>query len=242
MASNDNTVEGVVSQIDAILARIDRAMRMVVSSEADKISSVDRAYLMSAFNENTGHFFRLEKRLLWLSDNAASSEKKRVRSEAERLRKTFKVYRDQFFNAFPDAKIVVTGVPKNSAGIANSLGPITVNQIRQAVNGGGRPVRKAAFTQKAVAALLGIKCGAATIANWERERTKKRPHGYSKELRVNGEKPFFDFVAEYLRTHDGNERLKQFLRGKVVYTEGLTEKQIGLVQAYAQDLAQMRYS
>lgn len=232
MANKDNTVEGVVSQVEKLLERIARAVNAVCENGEDAQDTVEREFLRSAFGETTGRFHRLNERLLWLSDKQTPSDRRVVRSRAAGFRKTFKAHRVRFLTSFPDEKDRGARQSAPAEGATNCLGPHAVNQIKQAVRGGGRPLDKPAFTQKAVAALCCIKSGAATVANWETGRTKKVPCGYKKDLREKGGEAFFNFVSEYLRTHRFNKELKLFLEGKVVYTEGLSEREAGQVQDY----------
>ena len=100
---------------------------------------------------------------------------------------------------------------------------------------GGRPRkgRQPAFTQKAVAVLCGKDVN--TVARWESGAIKP-PLGYRVELRVKGGVEFFDWVREY-NAHNGiADIFVQIQKGNVAYTEGLTEREKGLVEEYIQEL------
>lgn len=240
MPSSDNTVEGVAAQIERLLARVQRAMATVCGCGEEPRVPTDLEYLRNAFGESTGNFPRLNERLLWLADKQLPAVRKAVRSQAAGYRKTFKEHKAKFFEALPGEKR--TSKPQiNVEGATNELGPKALNQIKQTLQGGGRPQGRPAFTQKAVAALLGLKSGEVTVANWEHHRTKP-PLNYTKEMRVKGGKEFFDFVCEYNRINGVNENLKKFLQGKVLYIEGLSEKQMGRVQEFIQELSRLRYN
>ena len=102
---------------------------------------------------------------------------------------------------------------------------------------GGRPKkgRQPAFTQKAVAVLCGKDVN--TVARWESGAIKP-PLDYTAELRVKGGIAFFDWVREY-NAHNGvADIFVQIQKGNVVYTEGLTEREKGLVEEYIQELRQ----
>ena len=102
---------------------------------------------------------------------------------------------------------------------------------------GGRPRkgRQPAFTQKAVAVLCGKSEG--TVAGWENGRIKP-PFDYRAELRVKGGVEFFDWVREY-NAHNGvADIFVQIQKGNVVYTEGLTEREKGLVEEHIRKLRQ----
>lgn len=102
---------------------------------------------------------------------------------------------------------------------------------------GGRPRkgRQPAFTQKAVAVLCGKSEG--TVAGWENGRIKP-PLDYAVELRVKGGVDFFEWVREY-NAHNGvADVFVQIQKGNVAYTEGLTEREKGLVEEYIRELRQ----
>ena len=102
---------------------------------------------------------------------------------------------------------------------------------------GGRPKRgrQPAFTQRAVAVLCGKDVN--TVARWESGAIKP-PLDYTAELRVKGGIAFFDWVREY-NAHNGvADIFVQIQKGNVVYTEGLTEREKGLVEEYIQELRQ----
>ena len=102
---------------------------------------------------------------------------------------------------------------------------------------GGRPRkgRQPAFTQKAVAVLCGK--DANTVARWESGAIKP-PLDYTSELRMKGGVGFFDWVREY-NAHNGvADIFIQIQKGNVAYTEGLTEREKGLVEEYIQALRQ----
>ena len=102
---------------------------------------------------------------------------------------------------------------------------------------GGRPRkgRQPAFTQKAVAVLCGKDVN--TVARWESGAIKP-PLDYTAELRMKGGVGFFDWVREY-NAHNGvADIFIQIQKGNVAYTEGLTEREKGLVEEYIQALRQ----
>ena len=102
---------------------------------------------------------------------------------------------------------------------------------------GGRPRkgRQPAFTQKAVAVLCGKDVN--TVARWESGAIKP-PLDYTAELRMKGGVGFFDWVREY-NAHNGvADIFIQIRKGNVAYTEGLTEREKGLVEEYIQALRQ----
>ena len=102
---------------------------------------------------------------------------------------------------------------------------------------GGRPKkgRQPAFTQKAVAVLCGKSEG--TVAGWENGRIRP-PLGYEAELRVRGGVEFFDWVREYSSHNGVADVFVQIKKGNVAYTEGLTEREKGLVEEYIWKLRQ----
>ena len=102
---------------------------------------------------------------------------------------------------------------------------------------GGRPRkgRQPAFTQKAVAVLCGKSEG--TVAGWENGRIRP-PLGYETELRVNGGVEFFDWVREYCSHFGVADVFVQIQKGNVAYTDGLTEREKGLVEEYIWKLRQ----
>ena len=96
---------------------------------------------------------------------------------------------------------------------------------------GGRPQSgsRPAFSQAAVALLCGRSVD--TVARWENGAVRA-PLGYTRQLRELGGVAFFDFVREY-RSHFGTDDVfARIRRHEVVYTEGLTERERGLVEAY----------
>ena len=102
---------------------------------------------------------------------------------------------------------------------------------------GGRPRkgRRPAFTQKAVAVLCGKDVN--TVARWESGAIRP-PLDYTAELRMKGGVGFFDWVREY-NAHNGvADIFIQIRKGNVAYTEGLTEREKGLVEEYIQALRQ----
>ena len=102
---------------------------------------------------------------------------------------------------------------------------------------GGRPRKggRPAFTQKAVAVLCGKDVN--TVARWESGAIKP-PLDYTSELRMKGGVGFFDWVREY-NAHNGvADIFIQIQKGNVAYTEGLTEREKGLVEEYIQALRQ----
>lgn len=114
-------------------------------------------------------------------------------------------------------------------------------QLRLSENGGrpagGRPRggRQPAFTQKAVAVLCGRSEG--TVAGWESGRIRP-PLGYGPELRARGGVEFFDWVREYCSHFGVADVFVQIRKGNVAYTEGLTEREKGLVEEYIWRLRQ----
>ena len=100
---------------------------------------------------------------------------------------------------------------------------------------GGRPGRgrQPAFTQKAVATLCGKDVN--TVARWESGAIRP-PLDYTADLRTKGGVGFFDWVREY-NAHNGvADVFVQIQKGNVVYTEGLTEREKGLVEEYVWEL------
>ena len=82
-------------------------------------------------------------------------------------------------------------------------------------------------------------CGKSegTVAGWENGRIKP-PFDYRAELRVKGGVEFFDWVREY-NAHNGvADIFVQIQKGNVVYTEGLTEREKGLVEEHIRKLRQ----
>ena len=108
---------------------------------------------------------------------------------------------------------------------------------REGRSPGGRPQRerRPAFTQAAVAVLCGRSEG--TVAGWESGRIRP-PLGYRAELRFGGGVEFFDWVREYGSHFGVADVVVQIKKGNVAYTEGLTEREKGLVEEYIWKLRQ----
>ncbi len=226
----NNRIECDVAFLQSQLDRIVEIVRRAVD-EKSSIGSGERAFLRTEFNERTSTFCDARRSVVAMVERMHADDEDLVSRRVSSLTQEYQSAKERY-SAVDKSVLEPTFVPCGV--MVSELLPHAVEQVRQATHDGGRTTGDArpALTQKAVAALCCIKSGAGTIANWEKGRTKKVPCGYKKELREKGGTEFFEFVAEYLRTHKFNKELNLFLAGKVVYTDGLTERETGMVQDF----------